>query len=148
LEFPKNTFHLRRSLLEPLPGTLPEPEIHARLVEALGALTPGDYEPLKAAAEKGRGEYAKAFFAAMTTNPVIARYAPVVLYRTLGLTLPNGAAAAAILWTGAHLFVQANPQSAACAGFAGDPFTAGEKLFDFLAGTPWHKHVPARLERL
>ena len=31
LEFPRNTFHLRRPLLEPLPGTLPEPEIYARL---------------------------------------------------------------------------------------------------------------------
>jgi formate dehydrogenase len=136
LEFPKNTFHLRHPLLEPLPGTLPEPEIHARLVEALGALTPEDYAPLKAAAEKGRGAYAKAFFAALTTNPVIAKYAPVVLYRTLGPTLPAGAAAAAILWAGAHLFVQANPASAARAGFAGEAFTAGEKLFDAILGSP------------
>jgi anaerobic selenocysteine-containing dehydrogenase len=136
LEFPKNTFHLRHPLMEPLPGTLPEPEIHARLVEALGALTPDDYAPLKAAAEKGRGAFAQAFFAAMTTNPVIAKYAPVVLYRTLGPTLPAGAAAAAILWAGAHLFVQANPASAARAGFAGDPFTAGEKLFDAILGSP------------
>ena len=35
LEFPRNTFHLRAPLLEPLPGTLPEPEIHARLMRAL-----------------------------------------------------------------------------------------------------------------
>jgi anaerobic selenocysteine-containing dehydrogenase len=136
LEFPKNSFHLRHPLLEPLSGTLPEPEIHARLVEALGALTPEDYAPLKAAAEKGRGAYAKAFFAAMTTNPVIAKYAPVVLYRTLGPTLPNGAASAAILWAGSHLFVQANPASAARAGFAGDPFTAGENLFDAILNSP------------
>ncbi|MBV9320711.1 MAG: molybdopterin-dependent oxidoreductase, partial [Mycobacterium sp.] len=36
LEFPHNTFQLRRPLLEPLAGTLPEPEIWARLVRALG----------------------------------------------------------------------------------------------------------------
>lgn len=136
LEFPKNTFHLRHPLLEPLPGTLPEPEIHARLVEALGALTPDDLAPLKAAAGKGRGAFAKAFFAAMTTNPVIAKYAPVALYRTLGPTLPNGAASAAILWGASHLFVQANPASAARAGFTGDPFTAGEKLFDAILNSP------------
>ena len=136
MEFPKNTFHLRHPLLEPLEGTLPEPEIHARLVEALGALTPDDLAPLKAAAEKGRGAYAQAFFAAMTTSPVIAKYAPVVLYRTLGPTLPNGAASAAILWAGAHLFVQANPASAARAGFTGDAFTAGEKLFDAILNSP------------
>ena len=29
LEFPRNTFHLRAPLMEPLPGTLPEPEIYA-----------------------------------------------------------------------------------------------------------------------
>jgi anaerobic selenocysteine-containing dehydrogenase len=123
-------------LLAPLEGTLPEPEIHARLVEALGALTPDDYAPLKAAAEKGRGVYAKAFMAAMTTNPVIAKYAPIVLYRTLGSTLPNDAAAAAVLWAAVHRFVQANPASAARAGFAGDAFTAGEALFEAILGSP------------
>ena len=35
-EFPRNTFHLRHPLFEPLPGTLPEAEIWARLVRALG----------------------------------------------------------------------------------------------------------------
>lgn len=136
LEFPKNTFHLRHPLLEALPGTLPEPEIHARLVEALGALTADDLAPLKAAAEQGRGAYAQAFFAAMKTNPVIAQYAPVVLYRTLGPTLPNGAASAAILWAAVHRFVQANPASAARAGFAGEAFAAGEKLFDAILNSP------------
>ena len=38
-EFPDNYFHLRRPLLEPLEGTLPELEIHARIVEALGVPT-------------------------------------------------------------------------------------------------------------
>ncbi len=38
LEFPRNTFHLRAPLLEPLPGTLPEPEIYARLMRALGVV--------------------------------------------------------------------------------------------------------------
>jgi anaerobic selenocysteine-containing dehydrogenase len=135
-DFPKNFFHLRRPLFEAPPGTLPEPEIHARLVEAMGALTPDDLDPLKAAAERGRGAFAKAFFTAMTINPSISKFAPVVLYRTLGPTLPNGAASAAILWGGCHLYVQANPESAARAGFDGDPFTAGEKLFDAILNSP------------
>jgi len=136
LEFPKNSFHLRHPILPPQPGTLIEPEIHARLVEALGALTAEDYAPLQAAAERGRGEFAKAFFTALKTNPTIARYAPVVLYRTLGPTLPNGAAAAALLWAASHLFVQGNPASAARAGFAGDAFAAGEQLFDAILNSP------------
>ena len=40
-EFPRNVFHLRAPLLAPPPGPLPEPEIHARLVEALGVVTEG-----------------------------------------------------------------------------------------------------------
>lgn len=136
LEFPNNYFHLRRPILEPVGDTLPEPEIHARIVEALGALTPDDLAPLKAAAEKGRGVFAKAFFMAMAANPMIAKLAPVVLYRTLGPTLPNGAASAAILWGACHLFVQANPESAARAGFSGDSFTAGEKLFEAILDSP------------
>src|SRR5215218_7332520 len=38
-DFPRNAFHLRPALLAPPPGPLPEAEIHARLVEALGELT-------------------------------------------------------------------------------------------------------------
>jgi anaerobic selenocysteine-containing dehydrogenase len=49
---------------------------------------------------------------------------------------PNGAASAAILWGGCHLYVQANSESAARAGFDGDPFTAGEKLFDAILNSP------------
>ncbi|MGH8999371.1 MAG: molybdopterin-dependent oxidoreductase, partial [Acidimicrobiia bacterium] len=37
-EFPRNVFHLRRPVLDAPDGPLPEPEIHARLVEALGEL--------------------------------------------------------------------------------------------------------------
>ena len=61
LEFPHNTFHLRHPLLEPLPGTLPEPEIWARLVRALGVSTTPSCEPLRDAAEQGLAAYAQAF---------------------------------------------------------------------------------------
>jgi anaerobic selenocysteine-containing dehydrogenase len=71
-----------------------------------------------------------AFLGAMSTNSRVAKYAPVVLYRTLGPTLPAGMAAAAIYWAFAHQYVQKNPVAAARAGFDGDPLTAGEKLFD------------------
>jgi anaerobic selenocysteine-containing dehydrogenase len=69
LEFPHNVFHLRAPLLDPLPGTLPEPEIHARLVRALGALGDEDLAPLHAAAAQGRGAFAGAFFQALGKNP-------------------------------------------------------------------------------
>jgi anaerobic selenocysteine-containing dehydrogenase len=135
-EFPENVFHLRQPLFDPLPGTLPEAEIHARLVEAMGLLHPNDLAPLTAAAEKSRASFAQAFFEAVANNPAISQFVAVVLYRTLGPTLPNGAAAAAVLWGACHLFVQANPESAARAGFTGDAFTAGEKLFEAVLNSP------------
>ncbi len=130
LEFPRNAFHLRHPVIEPLPGMLAEPEIHARLVEAMGELTDADYAPLRAAAAEGRPAFAMAFLSAMASNPRVTKYAPVVLYRTLGPTLPEGMAAGALYWAFAHQYVQKNPVAAARAGFDGDPLTAGEKLFD------------------
>ena len=135
-DFPRNVFHLRRPLLEPLAGTLPEPEIHARLCEALGVLVADDVEPLAAAARKGRGAFADAFFAAVGAKPELGRIAPALLYRTLGPTLPDGAAAAAALWGAAHRCAQSFPESVARAGFAGEGLEAGERLFDAILASP------------
>ena len=110
-DFPKNVFHLRRPVVEPLPGTLPEPEIHARLVEALGAMTDEQLAPLRAAAATSRAAFAEAFFAATTADPALGALAPVVLYRTLGPTLPDGAASAAILWGASHRCALSFPES-------------------------------------
>ena len=135
-DFPNNVFHLRRPLLDPLPGTLPEPEIHARLVEALGALSDADYAPLREAAAKGRAAFADAFFAASASDPKIGSFAPLVLYRTLGPTLPNGAASAAILWGASHRCALGFPTSVARAGFTGEGLEPGEKLFDAILSSP------------
>jgi anaerobic selenocysteine-containing dehydrogenase len=135
-EFPENVFHLRRPLLDPLPGTLPEAEIHARLCEALGAVTDEDLAPLRTAAASGRKAFADAFFAAAAAKPELGRLAPVVLYRTLGPTLPNGAAAAAVLWGAAHKCALDNPQAVRRAGFAGEGLEAGEQLFDAIIASP------------
>ena len=130
LEFPRNGFHLRRPLLDPLPGTLPEAEIHARLVEALGELGEGDYAPLRRAARLGRLAFALAFAWQSARSPKIARYAAVVLYRTLGPTLPAGMAPAASLWGIAQMYVRSQPDAARRAGFGGPAVLAGNRLFD------------------
>jgi anaerobic selenocysteine-containing dehydrogenase len=135
-EFPRNVFHLRAPLLAPPDGPLPEPEIHARLLEALGAVTEEDLAPLKEAAIHGRAAFAMAFFAAVGANPALGGIAPVVLYRTLGPTLPDGAAAAAVLWGAAHKCAQANPEGLRRAGFEGEGLEAGEQLFDAILSSP------------
>jgi anaerobic selenocysteine-containing dehydrogenase len=129
-EFPRNVFHLRAPLLDPPPGPLPEPEIHARLVEALGVVTEADLAPLREAAAQGRAAFAAAFFAAVGADARLGAVAPVVLYRTLGPTLPDGAAAGAVLWAAAHRCAQANPAGVRRAGFTGEGLLAGEQLFE------------------
>jgi anaerobic selenocysteine-containing dehydrogenase len=83
-DFPKNYFHLRRRLFAPNAGTLPEAEIHARLVEALGALTEADLAPFRDAAAAGRTPYSMALLR-LLADPRLGGLAPTILYRTMQL---------------------------------------------------------------
>lgn len=69
LEFPHNTFHLRHRLMEPLPGTLPEPEIWARLTRALGVVDDAELAPLRRAARQGYVSFTEAFLTAVGAHP-------------------------------------------------------------------------------
>ena len=135
-EFPDNYFHLRRPVLDALPGTMPEPEIHARLVEALGALDGVDLEPLAAAARVGRAEFGAEFMGFMAEHPHLAGLSSVILYRTLGPSLPDGAAAAALLWGAAQQSAGPNRESLHRAGFTGEGFELAEALFDSVLDSP------------
>ena len=128
-EFPHNVFHLRHPVLTPPDGPLPEAEIHARLVEASGAVTDEQLAPLREAAAESRQAFAAAFLESTAADPKLGALAPVVLYRTLGPTLPNGAAAAAVLWGAAQKCAMANPEGVRRAGFGEFP-ESGDRLFD------------------
>ena len=130
-EFPHNGFHLRRPLLQPLAGTLPEPEIWARLVRALGIVEDADLRPLHEAAAQGRQAYAEALLGAMASNPTVRRLVPYVLYETLGPTLPDGLAGAAALFGLAQKTAMTYPEAVARAGHAD-----GNALFDAILGSP------------
>jgi anaerobic selenocysteine-containing dehydrogenase len=134
-EYPKNVFHLRRPVLEAPDGPLPEPEIHARIVEALGIIDPAVVNALRAAAETGRDAFAAAFAEAITANPKLGEVGAVLLYRTLGPTLPHGAAAAASLWPMVTRCAQINPDGVERAGFGTGP-DAGNRLFDAIIDSP------------
>lgn len=118
LEFPHNTFHLRHPLMTPLPGTLPEPEIWARLVRALGVVDDAELDPLRRAARDGLDAYLGAFFGAVGANPALGRVLPYVLYETLGPTLPDGLAGAAALWGLAQKTAMTYPDAVRRAGHA------------------------------
>ncbi len=156
-DFPDNIHHLRHPVLPAPEGVLPEPEIHARLVEAAGLLSESDYAPLREAAERDRAEFAAAFMT-VVADPGKRRLAPVILYRTLGQALPPGAASAAVLWAAAHQLSMSQPDSVARAGYGSAPI-AGERLFTaILEGrhgviitqdeyeTSWHRVSHGRIQ--
>ena len=133
-DFPRNAFHLRPRLLDPLPGPLPEAEIHARLAEALGAITEADLAPLREAAAVGPEAYAQALAARVLSDPRLAAQAPVVLYRTLPLPdhLREGAVVLGLLLR----LAMKDGASLARAGFPGDPLTATRALFEAILASP------------
>ncbi len=136
LEFPRNGFQLRQPLFEPRHGTLPEAEIHARLVEALGELDDRRYRLLQRAAGIGLTAFGLVFAWQSRRDTRVARYAPIVLYRALARRLPAGMQPAAALWGICQMFVRRNPEPARRAGFGGSPLRAGNALFEAIVGSP------------
>ncbi|TNM41248.1 molybdopterin oxidoreductase family protein [Nocardioides albidus] len=129
VDFPENVFHLRAPLMEPLAGTLPEPEIYARVIRALGVVDDASLEPLRAAAATGLASYAEAFFAAVSADPRLMGLAGFVLHETLGPSL-GAARGTAALWGVSQLCAMNQPDAVARAGFAGSGFEPGNRLFE------------------
>ncbi|HEY3260205.1 MAG TPA: molybdopterin-dependent oxidoreductase [Pseudonocardiaceae bacterium] len=135
-EFPHNYFHLRHPVLDPLPGTLPEPEIHARIVEALGAFNHVDLAPLANAAQDSRAAFGARFLEFMNEHPELGPLTPVVLYRTLGPTLPAGTESAALLWGAAQQCALRDRPSLERAGLDGEGTALGDALFEAIISSP------------
>ena len=126
-DFPSNMFHLRHRLFPPEGQRLPEAEIHARLVEALGAVTEADYEPLREAAKHGLERYAEVFLSTVLPTPRLTALAPTLLYRTLPLA--EEVREGAVLFGLALKIVMERGESIARAGFGGSPVDAALSLF-------------------
>jgi anaerobic selenocysteine-containing dehydrogenase len=131
-EFPHNYFHLRKALMPPLPGLFSEAELHARLVEALGALPADAVAQLRAAWQEGRAAFRARFFELVGANPALLGIAPVLLYRAIGDLLPEGLSEAAGVWGLCQIAAQRSGRSLARAGFTGAPGDAADALFDAL----------------
>lgn len=133
-EFPTNYFHVRPAVVPPLDGTLPEPEIYTYLARALGLL-PGDniLAPMRVAALHSRPAFAAAFRAFVAENPAAAPLGSLLLYNTLGPSLPDGTAAAAPLWAAALACAKRAPEAVRRALALGDDVPdalLGDALFD------------------
>lgn len=135
-EFPENAFHLRAPLVDAPEGPLSEAEIHARLTEALVEFDPDMLDTLKAAASRGQEAYAAAFTQHVAFNPKWSGYAPVLLYRTLGPSLPEGMAAGAVVWGLALRCAVEHGPALKRAGFGGSPAEAANALFESVLANP------------
>jgi len=131
VEFPRNTFQLRPPVLDPLPGTLPEPEIYARLLRQLAPLDPDVTGALTAAATQGREAFAAAFAEHVTADPALLGLVPYLLHETLGPSLPDGARSTAAVWGLAQMCALTYPDAVRRAGHAD-----GNALFDAILATP------------
>lgn len=136
-EYPHNVFQLREPLFDPLPGTLPEPEIYTRIVRAMGVMPDeAKLEDLRALASEDRTAFAAAFEALQKEDPNARLLGPVLLYETLGRTLKPGAAAAAVWWPAAHRCARESREAVLGAGFEGEDAALGEALFAALVERP------------
>ncbi|MDX1451637.1 MAG: molybdopterin dinucleotide binding domain-containing protein, partial [Oleiphilaceae bacterium] len=132
-EFPRNFFHLRKPLFEPLGNSLPEPEIYTRLLEKMGVL-PESFPMLKKLARwqpevSAYQPYLSALMLFLKRNKHLAAFAPSILYRTLGPALPEGARAAALLLPLAIDYANKHGDAVRRAGVQGNRITLGPALF-------------------
>lgn len=144
-ELPTNYFHVRAPVLSPLPGTLPEPEIHGRLARAMGLMPDDDLLDTLRSAASDPVRFGAAFTEAAAADKNVGKMAGQVLYETLGRTLPDGTAAAAPLWQACHRLARMRPQAvrdALLAGASGSTADAvpdggpalGERLYRTVVG--------------
>ena len=139
LEFPTNFFHLRHPLLKPLGESLSEPEIYPRLLEKMEVIPPRfPLLSLVAGLEPNLSAhlaYLGALAATLASHKAWIPYAASMIYRTLGPTLPDGAAAAAPLLPLAVQYASQHHAAVKRAGHEGNRLTLGSALFHaILAG--------------
>ena len=88
------------------------------------------------AAARGLPAYGGAFLEFLGAHPELGRLNAVLLYRTLGPVLPDGAASAAILWGAAQQCALAIGPSVERAGIHGEGTALGDALFEAILASP------------
>ena len=91
---------------------------------------------MREAAAQGLQAYGQALMTHVLPNPKLAPLAPVILYRTLGPTLPEELAEGAVVFGLAFKAALESAEPLARAGFGDSPGQAAERLFQALLSTP------------
>lgn len=135
-EFPHNVLQMRHPVFEAPETVLTEPEIHARLCEALGVIPDEIIATLNDALLKGEEAFGERFTQVLSEQPSLAKLAPVILYRTLGNVLPKGMAAGAAYMPACIDLAFKNPEALHGAGHKGEGVKLGMNLFRALVSSP------------
>ena len=127
------TARLAHYVFKPLAECLPEPEIYARILTKMG-LIPETFPILENIAKyepsiTSHQLFLASFMATLKKNKHWAPYAPAILYRTLGVALPEGAATASLLLPLAIDYVKKYGKAVKRAGIKGNNITLGVNLF-------------------
>ncbi len=133
-EMPTNYFHIRQPILEPLGDSLPEAEIHSRLLKAMGELPAGS-DAVIAAAAQGREQFMSALATASADNPEIGAKLPVVLYESFKSSLGEMAPASVVLGATMNASMRFGDAIRAT-GIEGDGLELASNLFDALIESP------------
>lgn len=140
LEFPENYFHLRKPLFAPLDESLPEPEIYTRLLEQMGLIPRRAALLERVARLQPRAThfvpYLTTLGLTLSRRKAWAPFAASIMYRSLGPTLPEGMAAAAVLLPLAVQYAARHGAAVRRAGHAGGPRTLGGRLFEAILDRP------------
>tara|TARA_B100000029_G_scaffold250450_1_gene247503 strand:- start:686 stop:2362 length:1677 start_codon:yes stop_codon:yes gene_type:complete len=134
--FPDNWICVRPPILAPPEGVLTEPEIHTRIIKELGLAKEEDFLALRELAKKGLDDFSKGFMEFSINNPEVAALGGVVLYETLGKTLPAGMEGAAVLWFTAQQTALRYPSQVKAAGHEGEGPSLGNSLFKAMISNP------------
>ncbi len=140
LEFPRNFFHLRRPLLPSHGESLAEPEIYTRLLEHM-QLLPRNFPVLSGLARfeperSGHRAYLAALLVTLKRHKNWQRFAPSILYRTLGQRLPEGMAAGALLLPLALQYAEKHAAAVQRIGLRGKGQALGVALFRAIIDSP------------
>jgi anaerobic selenocysteine-containing dehydrogenase len=147
-EFPENFFHVRKPLFEPFEESLPEPEIYTRVLERMGIL-PTSFTLLNTFARfepkfTARFGYLAALQLYFKQKPFLQKFAPSIMYRTLGKTLPTSIASVAPLLGLASAYAMQYFKAVKRTGLKGNARTLGNTLFEHIlakdSGTIVSKH--------
>ena len=135
-EFPHNIAYLRHPVFDAPETVMEESEIYVRLCEAMGVMPDDVIRAFDLALQSNEQDFLELLEKTLDQQPQLAKIMPLILYRTLGKTLPKGMAAAAGYLPFCLNLALSYPDAVKGAGHQGEGMELGWNLFKALSNSP------------